>query len=379
MLTERSRELHVIVVGLGAVGSATAWRLAVAGHRVTGFDRWAPPHMNGSTHGETRVTRKTAWEGAQYVPLVERADVLWRSLPAEEEAPHETRNGGLFLAPADDLLVVGSVRSAQAHQLPYEILSAAQVSARWPQIMPSEGQVGFLDPAAGILFPERIVRATLAHAQSLGAKLRINDPMLSWRADGAGVAVTTSSGSHRADALILCTGAWMPEVLATVGVTLRIERQVQHWFAPPAGAPPFGPGDVPVQLVADAETHATVVFPIVDGAIKLGVHGSAEFAPADEIDRAIRRAEVDGAARILRRFFPQVAGGAHLRSATCLYTNTPSGDFILDRHPEHPQVVLGSPCNGFGFKFSAATGEALACLATGTPPPVDLAPWRLPR
>lgn len=370
--------MHVIVAGLGAVGSAAAWQLAEMGHRVTGLDRWSPPHVHGSTHGETRITRVTAWEGAAYVPLVQRANALWQSLPAISGEPHGRGNGGLILAPADDLLVAGSIASAEATGVPFELLEAAEVVARWPYLAPSEGQVGFVDPGAGLLFPERLVRATLARARALGAELRTGEAMTGWRTDGAGVAVETTSGSYRADALILALGGWMPEVLAPLGVELLVERQVLHWFVPPSGAPAFGPEHAPIHLVADARTHATGVFPLVDGAIKVAIHGGGEFAPAEEIDRTVRPAEIELAANVLRRFFPRLAG-SHLRSATCLYTNTPSGDFILDRHPEHPQVVLGSPCNGFGFKFSAATGEALACLATGAPPPVDLAPWRLPR
>ncbi|MDH5235575.1 MAG: N-methyl-L-tryptophan oxidase [Gemmatimonadota bacterium] len=371
--------MQLIVVGLGAVGSAAAWRLAEQGHRVTGFDRWSPPHVNGSTHGETRITRITAWEGAQYVPLVQRANELWRSLPMPDGQTPGRRTGGLFLAPADDLLVAGSIASAEATGVPFEVLPPAEVATRWPLLVPNEQQVGFVDPGAGLLFPERIVRATLARALALGAELRTNEPILSWRADGQGVAVTTARDTHRADALILCTGAWMPRELEPLGVELRVERQTLHWFAPPSGAPPFGPDRAPIHLVADARTPATAVFPTVDGAIKVATHHGGEFSPADAVRRTIDQEEIEAAAAILGRFFPRLAGGAHLRSATCLYTNTPSGDFLLDRHPAHQQVVLGSPCNGFGFKFSAATGEALACLATGDAPPVDLAPWRLPR
>ena len=371
--------MHLIVVGLGAVGSAAAWRLAEQGHRVTGFDRWSPPHVHGSTHGETRITRITAWEGAQYVPLVQRANALWRSLPELDGEPHGRRTGGLFLAPPSDEIVAGSIASAETAQVPFELLTPAEVAARWPLLVPNEQQVGFVDPGAGLLFPERIVRATIARARSLGADLRGDEAMISWRADGNGVAVTTAKGTHRADALILSTGAWMPRELEPLGVELRVERQTLHWFAPRAGAPPFGPDRAPIHLVADADTPCTAVFPTVDGAIKVATHHGGEFAAADAIRRTIDQGEVDAAATVLGRFFPRLAGGAHLRSATCLYTNTPSGDFLLDRHPAHPQVVLGSPCNGFGFKFSAATGEALACLATGDAPPVDLAPWRLPR
>lgn len=370
--------MQVIVVGLGAVGSAAAWRLAEMGHRVTGLDRWSPPHVHGSTHGETRITRVTAFEGAAYVPLVQRANALWRTLPGAPEEPHGCQNGGLFLAPAEDLLIAGSILSAEVTGVPFELLDAEEVVARWPHLTPSEGQVGFVDPGAGLLFPERIVRAMFARARALGAALRTDETMTDWRADGVGVAVTTDRGSYRADALILCTGAWMTEVLAPLGVGLLVERQTLHWFAAPHDAPPFGPEHAPIHLVADARTHVTGVFPTVDGAIKVAIHGGGEFAPVEQIDRSVRVGEIEEAAGVLRRFFPRLLG-AHLRSATCLYTITPSGDFILDRHPEHPQVALGSPCNGFGFKFSAATGEALACLATGAPPPVDLAPWRLPR
>ena len=370
--------MDVIVAGLGAVGSAAAWRLAVAGHRVIGFDRFDPPHALGSTHGDSRITRVTAWEGPEYVPLVQRAFALWAELERHAGQPLFVRTGGVFLAPPGDRLVAGSRASAESHGVPFEVLSAADVIERWPWLTPSAGQVGFVDPGAGMLFPERAVRAALARARALGATLHPNEPMLSWRADGDGVAVTTAHGTYRADRLIITTGAWMPEVLGALGVQLQIERLTLHWFAERAGGPAFGPASAPVLVVADAETHATAIFPTVDGAIKVATHGGGEFTTADAVDRTIRPGEADFAKRVLQRFVPSVTG-ALLRSTTCLYTNTPNGQFILDRHPAHPQVVIGSPCNGFGFKFSAASGEALMALATGVTPAVPLDAWRLPR
>lgn len=73
---------EVIVIGLGAMGAATVYQLAKAGVDVVGIDRYHPPHTLGSSHGDTRITRLSVGEGAQYVPIVKRAQQLWRELEA---------------------------------------------------------------------------------------------------------------------------------------------------------------------------------------------------------------------------------------------------------------------------------------------------------
>ena len=70
----------VAVIGLGAMGSAAAWQAAKRGARVIGFDRFAPPHAMGSSHGDTRITRLAIGEGEQYTPLVLRANEIWREI-----------------------------------------------------------------------------------------------------------------------------------------------------------------------------------------------------------------------------------------------------------------------------------------------------------
>ncbi|MEX2182365.1 MAG: N-methyl-L-tryptophan oxidase [Gemmatimonadaceae bacterium] len=368
---------HVIVVGLGAVGSAAAWRLAAEGHRVTGFDRWSPPHGHGSTHGETRVTRLTAWEGPQYVPLVRRANALIAEL--EEATGHALvrRTGGLFIGAPADYFVTGSRACAAAAGLPHEVVSREEIARRHPFLQAPEGMVGFVDPSAGVLYPELIVQSALDAARNAGATLRLDEPILEWAADGDGVRVRSARDSLRADRLILCTGAWMPEVLAPLGVTCAVERLTMHWFDASPAALDAADG-MPVLLLGDGAGHVTAVFPTRDGLIKAAGHGSGEFGPPEAIDRSIRASDIAPVEAIVRRFLPQHVG-THRRSATCLYTNTPNKQFILDRHPEHRQIVLGSPCNGFGFKFAPASGEALAALATDSPPPVPIGAWSLPR
>jgi sarcosine oxidase len=368
----------VAVVGLGAIGSAAAHALAAAGHRVLGFDRWSPPHTHGSTHGESRITRATAWEGAQYVPLVRRANELWGALEQESDAALRAQCGGLFIGRPDEYHVAGSRDSAERTGLPYELLEGGEIVRRWPHLVVPDGMVGFVDPGAGVLYPERILRVLHRAATSHGAQLHFDEAVTSWRADGDGVCVSTARRTTHADRLILCTGAWMPEVLTPLGVSLTVERLTLHWFAERADAPEFHAEDTPVLLLSDGHGHATAAFPTLGGCIKAAGHGSGEFATAESVDRDIRVTDIAPVEALVRRYLPHHLG-AHQHSATCLYTNTPHGHFILDHHPEHPQIVLGSPCNGFGFKFASASGEILANLAVNAPLLVDATPWRLPR
>lgn len=369
---------RVIVVGLGAVGSAAAHHLAAMGCRVIGFDRWDPPHTHGSTHGETRITRATAWEGDQYVPLARRANDLWRSLSEPSGEPLASWCGGLFIGAAEEYHVAGSRGSAERCGLPFELLAADELRHRWPYLAVPDDVVGFVDPGAGVLFPERIVRRQLRGAAARGAEIRTDERVLGWAADGEGVRVTTVRGTVRADRLILCTGAWMDDVLRPLGVPLTAERNTLHWFESRAGGPAFDLTHAPVLLLGDGRGHATAAFPALGGAIKGAGHGGQARGDVEQVDRDIHVTDIAPVQALLRRYLPAHVG-AHLRSATCVYTITPDGHFILDRHPEHPQIVLGSPCNGFGFKFASATGEILAALAVESPCPVDPAPWRLGR
>lgn len=373
-----ARPADVIVVGLGAVGSAAVWRLAEAGHRVVAFDRWAPPHALGSTHGESRITRVSAWEGARYVPLVRRANTLWEELERLAGETLFVRNGALFIARPGDSIVAGSRASAEAHAVPFEWLDAADLHRRWPHIQPPEGTVGFLDVGGGVLLPEPILRAEQARATSLGAELHPDEPVRGWATTARGVRVTTARGAYEADRLVLCSGAWMVPELSALGTALRTERVTMHWFDAEPGAPPLRTDGAPVVLVADAAGHATAVFPAIGNpaTMKVATHGSREFVDPGTVDRAVHARDIEPAHAAALAAMPR-AVGAHQRSAVCLYTDTPDGHFIIDRHPAHESVVLASACNGFGFKFSAAVGEALACLAVGDTPPVDLGPWRL--
>src|SRR5581483_11575359 len=122
----------VIIAGLGAMGSATAYHLARAGARVLGFDRFAPPHALGSSHGRSRIIREAYFEDPLYVPLVQRAYELWDALEQETGERILVRTGGLMLGVPESAVVSGALRSARTHGLAHELIDAAEVHRRVP-------------------------------------------------------------------------------------------------------------------------------------------------------------------------------------------------------------------------------------------------------
>src|SRR6266850_1119389 len=192
----------VIVLGLGAMGSAAACHLARRGARVLGLDRFAPPHPNGSSSGRSRIIREAYFEHPAYVPMVQRAYELWQALERDSGRRLLLPTGGLMIGPPDGLLVSGALLSATTHGLPHEILDAAALRRRAPALHPEPGTVAVAEPRAGVLFPEECVAAHLEQATRAGATLGLDEAVEAWSATADGVEVRTSRGRHRAGKLL---------------------------------------------------------------------------------------------------------------------------------------------------------------------------------
>ncbi|MGN6810491.1 MAG: N-methyl-L-tryptophan oxidase [Thermomicrobiales bacterium] len=356
-----SSAYDAIVLGLGAMGSATAYHLARRGTRVLGLDAYPRGHTQGSSHGRSRIIREAYFEAPEYVPLVQRAYHLWRELEAESGQALLTLTGGLNLGAPDSELVTGALASARQHQLPYEYLTAADVTARFPGFRPPEGAVAVYEPNAGILAPEACVGAHLDLAMRHGAVLQFNEPVRHWSADGAGVRVDTAQGTYQAARLVIAAGPWSAAVLAGLGLPLTVQRIVNVHFAP-AEPDRFAPGRCPIYILSEPEGEY-YGFPALPGqGVKFGRHDTGEVCTPATIRRMVDEGEVAALRAVLDRYLPG-AGGDVLWTLTCMYTNTPDRHFILDRHPAHEQVVYGCGFSGHGFKFSSVIGEILADLA----------------
>lgn len=370
----------VIVVGLGAHGSAAASALARRGLTVLGFDMDAPPHALGSSHGETRVIREVYGEHPAYVPIVQHAYRLWRRLEEEADPPVRLLRvvGGLSIGLPESETLAGVERSSREHGLPYELLEAGEIRARWPQFNPSPEMTGAYDPNAGALFVEPCLRAMLDDAARRGARFRMREPVRKWHPDGEGIRVYTDAGEYSAGRIVFAAGAWNRRWLSKLNLPLRVERQVLLWFQP-LRPELFGPDRCPNHAWEWKPGAWLYCQPDFGRGVKTAFHHDGEMHDDPEsVDREVRPADEGNLRAAISDILPDM-GGAVLRSAACMYTDTPDEHFLLDVHPGHSNVVIVSACSGHGFKFSPAVGEIAADLAVGQESPYDISMFGIGR
>jgi sarcosine oxidase len=353
-----SEQIHdAIVAGLGAHGSAAAYRLAKRGQSVLGFDRFARGHTLASFGGLSRIIRLSYYEHPSYVPLLKRAWDLWRELERESGETLLTQTGGLYMGPPDGDLVSGSLASARTHGLAHEVVDNADLRRRYPVFDVDPDWIGVLDAQAGWLAPERSVETHLRLAERQGATLRFAEPIEHWERDGDGVRVTSARGSYRARRLVIAAGSWLPRLLPQLARHLWVERNVLFWFEPKGQLDAFA--RLPVYIVEDTDRlYYGFPYDPANGLKMAGLHFGDRVDP-DTVDREPSTRDEQRVRAWLRRRMP-LADGERRRAQVCMYTNSPDGHFIIDR--DGP-VVYASACSGHGFKFASAVGEILADLA----------------
>jgi sarcosine oxidase len=360
-----------IVVGLGAMGSAAAQHLAAAGYRVQGFDRHQPPHLFGSSHGRTRIVRQCYFEDPRYVPLVLRAYELWDRLATDARVNILHLIGAISVGRAEGELGTRSQQSAAQFGLAHRMLSAADLRRQYPQFRIENNTAGLWEEKAGYVIPEDCVRAQLRMAAAAGAELHFDEPVLGWSVTpGGGVIARTAQGSFTADRLVVAGGAWSSQILESLHLPLKVTRQVVFWIAPRTDADIFRAPQLPVFLhEGEPEERLLYGFPALvagDEGVKAGLHGSEQVVKPDSVERDILASDEGAMRSRIERSMPSL-WGRRMDAETCLYTMTPDEHFIVDRHPEFPQVALAAGFSGHGFKFASAVGEILAQLTAGEP------------
>ncbi len=367
----------VIVLGLGAMGSAAAQHLAQRHARVLGIDQFTPPHDNGSSHGGSRMIRQAYWESPDYIPLVLRAYELWEQLQRDTSERLLNITGGLILGSAGSPLVTRGIASAQRHGIRCSVYGPREICERFPAIHPLEGDVAVHEERAGYLFPEECIRAQLRVAARHGAELRFEEKVQSWSTDSGGVSVTTNRAMYQAEHLVIAAGPWAGEALRGV-LPLKVTRQVVAWIQPRGGIEPFLAPRFPVFLSESPHGGPPGYgFPAIDGpdgGVKAAIHGSDIECTPDTVDREIHEADLVNVSQNLAARFPALAAGKILRAQTCLYTMTPDEHFVIGRLPGLESVTIACGFSGHGFKFAPVVGEILADLATAgaTSHPIEL-------
>jgi sarcosine oxidase len=347
------------VVGLGAMGSAALADLAKRGARVIGIEQFVPKHELGASAGRSRIIRKAYFEDTRYVPLLGRAYELWDELETETGTKLVEITGLLVVGVPESDVVRGTLESAAQHDLPLETLSSPEITARFPQTRPLRDEIGVFEHQAGFVRPEAAVNAQLSVAASHGAACRFGTEVAGWRRGPDGnLQIKASDGSEFvAKNLVLCAGPWLERLPI---LPLRIQRNVQIWFAPQNDD--FALGKFPPFFLDRAGLAAPIYgFPDCGEGVKAALHGYGEVTHAGSLDRIIHEDDVEAVRSALSAWAPDAAGPFRSGKA-CMYALTPDGNFVVDRHPDDPGIFIAGGFSGHGFKFAPVIGEIVADL-----------------
>ncbi|TVX96442.1 N-methyl-L-tryptophan oxidase [Cohnella terricola] len=349
----------VIVVGAGSMGMSAGYELSRRGLKTLLIDAFAPPHTEGSHHGDTRLIRHVYSGGPTYVKLALRADERWRELEEETGEQLLVRAGVLNIADPSVYSYEGRFRDAREHGVTFEELDAGQVRERWPGVQLPERYRAMYEPDAGYLYSDKCVAAYKKLAIQSGAKLLTGTFVKDVVPSRSFVTVVTDEGEYMAHKVVVSAGAWFKTLEPFVRLPIRAVRKVVAWFEP--SSPAFDEGRFPGFTFGD-ENGGFYGFPSIAGSgVKIGRHdGGEEWRPGEPLTPfgSLPEDEAD-LRRALGSFIPGAAGKL-LRGAACKYEHTPDEHFIIDTHPVHPNVLLAGGFSGHGFKFASAVGELLA-------------------
>jgi sarcosine oxidase len=371
----------VAVIGLGGLGSATAYWLARRGVDVVGFEQFELGHVRGASHDLSRIIRHS-YHTPEYVDLTFGAYDAWRAVEEDGGQQIITTTGGIDLFPPDAAIEHGTYTSSlAAANVPFEWIDGVEVRKRWPAFAQGSlvtPDVMAIHSAATGIVPAGPATSVLQHlARSHGAVLRDHSPVREIRPVGGEVDVVTDDGVTRVGHVVVTADAWTNRLLAPLGleVPMAVTREQVSYF-PNADLERFAVGKFPVWIWMDDPSFYG--FPVYGDLT--AVKGS-EDCGGREVDPDTRTFDADPAMEErLRAFMERLVGPGFgtPRTTTCLYTLTSDRDFLLDRLPDTPQisVALGA---AHGFKFASWFGRTLAGLACGDPVAPELAPFSFAR
>ncbi|MGC5077446.1 N-methyl-L-tryptophan oxidase [Agrococcus sp. DT81.2] len=382
------RVADVVVVGLGAIGSSAAWRLAARGLDVVGIDQHEPGHPWGGSHGRSRLFRVACLEHPGLTPIARRARDLWRELESLSGEQLLLETGGIMIGQPGSRIIEGTLAAAHEHDLPVERLDAAAIAERLPALARLDpGDVGLWDPEAGVLRPEAAIVAAVDAARAAGARIRTGERVLGIEVDDVGdighaaVTVRLERGDVRARRVVIAAGPWLSQL---TGLPVRPHRVVMSWFGAREGA------DASIERIPVfiRSVPGTAEWIWGHGALpgdlaKVGPEFDGPFDDddPDAIDREIHAGETDHIRDLVAAAFPDLEPEpADL--TTCIMAHTPDGQFVVGPTDASGRVVVAGGCSGHSFKHASALGELAAQFATDEAPFTDAAfldPRRFPK
>lgn len=383
-------DFETIVIGLGAMGSASVYQLSKKGNKVLGIDQFTPPHSIGSTHGDTRITRQAIGEGEDYVPLSLSSYRIWDELEKKTGVKLLTVTGGLIIGSKTAKAFHGSnrflqttIETAKKFNISHSVLSDDELRKRFPQFRIEDGYVGYYEDNAGFLRPELCVETQIELAKIQGAQINFNEKVLQLLplTDGS-VEVRTDKQVYNANKVIVSAGPWITQFFPEYTELFKVYRQVLYWFDIKGDVTPYLPENFPIFIFAGTGEDDIYGFPAIDGphgGLKVAFEDYLTATTPENVNREISREEIKRAyEKYVTKHLPELSDKC-VKAVSCLYTVTPDSKFVIDTHPEYPQIIIASPCSGHGFKHSAAIGEAVSELAVTGESQFDLSAFKIDR
>lgn len=385
-----TNNFETIVIGLGAMGSASVYQLSKKGSKVLGIDQFAPPHRIGSTHGDTRITRQAVGEGEEYVPLSLRSYEIWNELEKQSGKKLLTVTGGLIVGSDIAQSLHGSnrflqttIKTAEKFNISHSVFTSDELKKRFPQFRIEDNFVGYYENKAGFLRPELCVVTQIELAKRQGAQINLNEKVqqLIPLTDGS-VEVRTNKGIYNADKVIVSAGPWIAQFFPEYANLFKVYRQVLYWFDIKGDITPYLAENFPIFIFVGTGEDDIYGFPAIDGSqggLKVAFEEYLADTTPETVNREITQAEIE---RAYNKYFAKHLPGLSnkcIKAVTCIYTVTPDSKFVIDVHPQYSQIIIASPCSGHGFKHSAAIGEALSELAIDGKSHFNLSTFKISR
>ena len=359
-----STTYDVVVIGAGVFGAWTAWHLAKRNLKVLVLDAYGAAHARASSGGETRIIRMSYAADEIYTRWSQRSLVQWKELSAVCGQPLFQQTGVLWLEGADDLRLRESQTTIERCGIAHEVMDNAALTKRYPQVNFDGVSRGLLEPGSGVLLARRAVQSVMEEARKKNTEFLIAQAITP---DGGGTIsklATSRCGAFSASHFVFACGPWLGKVFPELlGQRIFPTRQEVFFFGSPAGDPRFAPPALPTWLFNHDEVYG---MPDIESrGLKMArdVHG--ERVDPDTQSRIVSEEGTDWARNYVARRFPALKDAPIVETRVCQYENTSNGDFLIDRHPEMPNVWLAGGGSGHGFKHGPALGEYLAAQICG--------------
>ncbi len=385
-----NNSFDTIVIGLGAMGSATIYQLAKRGIKSLGLDCFTPPHSFGSSHSESRITRQAIGEGEYFTPLSLRTMEIFQELEDTVNQKLIYLSGGLIIGKDNyrasinnvDNFFENTIKVANKYNIKYEVLSCKDITSKFSQFNVSPDEIGYYEYGSAALRPELIISAQLKLSQNLGAQLNLNEKFIGFEPHGNKVKVKTIDNSYAAEKLVITVGPWLGELLPQLNNYLKVYRQVLYWYDVSNSIDRFQIPNFPIfiWLPKNDSQMAMYGFPALDGVnggIKIASEIYKETTTPEIVVRSVSDEEIISMyENKISHSFPLIKNNV-LKTAVCLYTVTPNSNFIIDYLPDNNNVVICSACSGHGFKFSGAIGEQIVKFINNEKTLVDFSLFKL--